>query len=102
MSNKKSELSQIFDIRAFENTFSAFLAQADKNAETKKSEGGQTPFGFNKKPKFDGADLSTHYGQGAASKTPYLNWRVVSIYYLTDSEYFYQQDVAVACGKNKA
>lgn len=85
MSNIKSELSQILDIRTFEKTFSSFLAQADKNAETKKSSGGQTPVGFNKKPMCDGADLSTHYGQGAASKTPYLNWWVVSIYYLTES-----------------
>jgi len=85
MKNFKSELSQILDTTTFERTFSAFINQADQNAETKKSKGGQTPFGFNKKPKCDSADLSTHYGQGAASKTPYLNWWVVSIYYLTDS-----------------
>lgn len=80
-----SELRQIIDRKTFEYTFSAFVEQADKNVETKKSSGGQTPFGFDKKPKCDGADVSTHYGQGAASKTPYLNWWVVSIYYLTDS-----------------
>lgn len=26
--------------------------------------------------------LSQHFGQGAASLTPYLNWHVVSIYYI--------------------
>ncbi len=80
-----SELSKILDDKTFENTFAGFIAQADKNAISGKGEGGQTPVGFSAKPSCDGADISTHYGQGGASKTPYLNWWVVSIYYTPDN-----------------
>lgn len=80
-----SELSQVFTKEKFESAFKAFLIQADENYVTKKSFGGRTPYGFSERPNLDGAEIVIHYGQGAASKTPYLNWWVVSIYYLPDS-----------------
>ncbi len=80
-----SELSKVFDIKAFENAYSELIKKADNNANSKIFEGGQTPYGFDKKPRCDGADVCTHYGMGRASKSPYLNWWVVSIYYLPDS-----------------
>ena len=33
----------------------------------------------------DGADFTQHFGQGAASKTPYMNWHVVSVYYVVET-----------------
>lgn len=80
-----SELSVVLNENAFEQSFEAFIKQADANALSGKGAGGQTPFGFSGKPKCDGADVCTHYGQGGASKTPYLNWWVVSIYYIPDT-----------------
>ena len=67
---------EVFDV-----AYRAFLEQADKNAISRKSKGSRTPHGT------DGIyigefGLSQHFGQGAASKTPYLNWHVVSAYYL--------------------
>ena len=85
MNNHTSELNKIFDLSAFEKSFSAFIKQADANAVSGKGVGGQTPFGFSEKPKCDGADVSTHFGQGGASKTPYMNWWVVSIYYCPEN-----------------
>lgn len=80
-----SELSVVLNGNAFKQSFEAFIKQADANALSGKGAGGQTPFGFSGKPRCDGADVSTHYGQGGASKTPYLNWWVVSIYYIPDT-----------------
>ncbi len=80
-----SELSRVFDRDTFERTYRSFLEQADANVVSGSGNGGQTPKGFDKKPNCDGADVSTHFGMGNASKTPYLNWWVVSIYYLPDS-----------------
>ncbi len=85
MNKHTSELSRIFDFKAFEGSFSDFIKKADANAISGKGAGGQTPYGFSGKPRCDGADVSTHFGQGGASKTPYLNWWVVSIYYTPDS-----------------
>ncbi len=80
-----SELSKVLDRDTFERTYRLFLEQADQNVASGSGNGGQTPKGFDKKPNCDGADVSTHYGMGNASKTPYLCWWVVSIYYLPDS-----------------
>lgn len=80
-----SDLSKILDINAFERSFDDFIKKAEANALSGKARGGQTPLGFSGKPRCDGADVCTHYGQGAASKTPYLNWWVVSIYYLPET-----------------
>ncbi len=80
-----SELSKVLDRDTFERTYRLFLEQADANVVSGNGNGGQTPKGFDRKPNCDGADVSTHYGMGNASKTPYLNWWVVSIYYLPDS-----------------
>lgn len=86
MNNKiTSELRSNVTPEKFETTFTAFLEQAERNAVSKKSNGGRTPYGFTDKTCFDGATLSTHYGQGAASKTPYINWWVLSIYYVIDT-----------------
>ncbi len=83
--NHDSELSRIFDRKAFEIAFDDFMKKADENAESGKGRGGQIPYGFSKKPICDGAAVCTHFGQGGASKTPYLNWWVVSVYYIPDS-----------------
>ena len=79
-----SELCKNVSVEIFERIFKDFMRQADDNAKIGKSFGG-------KKPKYldncflDGADLGYHYGQGAAAKTPYLNWWVLSIYYLPEN-----------------
>lgn len=79
-----SELRRILSPERFEKAFSAFMVQAEKNAISKKSQGSRYPEGFENNKKVDGCNFSQHFGQGAASKTPYLNWHVVSIYYLVD------------------
>lgn len=79
-----SELRQNVTPEKFEATFKVFLEQAEKNAVSGKSHGGRTPYGFEKNTYFDGANFVYHYGQGAASKTPYVNWWVLSIYYVVD------------------
>lgn len=79
-----SEISQIFkDPKVFENMYSHFLEQADKNNISGKANGGKTPYGLADN-KCDNADLTTHFGQGGAGTTPYLNWHVVSLYYIVD------------------
>lgn len=80
-----SELSQVVNAVAFEKAYRAFIEQADKNAVSKKAQGVKIPFGFSEKPECDGAHFNPHYGQGAASVCPYMNWWVVSIYYLPAS-----------------
>lgn len=86
---EKSELQQVITGELFEKIYEAFITQADENAISGKAHGGQTPMFFSKKPKCDGAEVCTHYGQGSASKTPYLNWWVVSIYYLPEQGNIY-------------
>ena len=80
-----SELSQVVTATAFEKAYKAFIVQADENASSGKAQGSQTPDGFLEKPKCDGAHFKSQYGQGTASATPYMNWSVVSIYYLPNS-----------------
>lgn len=77
-----SELSKIVTVNAFERAYSAFVEQADNNAASGKAQGGQTPVGFSAKPECDGAYFVSHYGQGNPSAAPYINWWVVSIYYV--------------------
>ena len=81
----KSELSRVVTVEAFENAFKHFIEQADQNAKTKKAQGTKVPYGFLEKPECDGAQFGVTYGQGAASASPYMNWWVVSIYYLPKS-----------------
>lgn len=81
----QSELRKNVTPEKFRIAYQSFMAQADENAKTKKGKGSRTPFGYENNREFDGAKLSQHFGQGAPSKTPYLNWWVVSIYYLPDS-----------------
>ena len=82
----ESELSKIVNSNAFEKAFKHFIEQANVNAISKRSEGEKVPYGFKEKLSCDGAEFGQHYGQGAASLTPYMNWHVVSIYYLPQTE----------------
>lgn len=87
--NKKhtSELSKIVTAETFKNAFEHFLAQAEDNAKTGKSKGSRMPYGISAIIHINGETtrVSTHFGQGAASKTPYMNWWVVSNYYIVES-----------------
>lgn len=80
-----SELRSNVTASVFEMAFVKFMEQAKKNAASKKSQGSQIPHGFSGKATFDGADFHQNFGQGNASKTPYMNWWAVSIYYLVES-----------------
>ena len=80
-----SELRKNVTAESFKSAFLAFMEQADKNAITGKSEGKKTPYGFSANSGFDGAVFHQHFGQGAASKTPYVNWWAVSIYYIPET-----------------
>ena len=82
MNTKTSDLSKVVTASAFEKAYTAFIEQADENAKSGKSNGKKIPFGFSERPYCDGAHFMAHYGQGAASATPYMNWWAVSIYYL--------------------
>ena len=79
----KSEWSKVVTFEKFQPAFVEFLKQADENAITKKSEGSKTPYGFTAETAKD--ILGLHFGQGAASRTPYMNWYVVSIYYIPET-----------------
>ena len=83
--NHTSELSQMVSAKAFENAYTHFIEQADRNAESKKAQGSKVPYGFKERPNCDGADFKAQYGQGAPSAAPYMNWWVVSIYYLPEN-----------------
>lgn len=80
-----SVLSKVVTVDAFEKAYKAFIEQADKNAVSKKAQGSKVPFGFSEKPECDGAHFKAQYGQGAPSAAPYMNWWVVSIYYLPNN-----------------
>ena len=80
-----SELSQVVTATAFEKAYAAFIDQADKNASSGKTQGAKTPYGFSEKPKCGGELFKCQYGQGTPSAAPYMNWSVVSIYYLPNS-----------------
>lgn len=77
----KSELSTVVTQRMFEQAYEKFIEQAEQNAFSKKSNGSRTPYGFASAPECDGAAFVQHFGQGAASATPHMNWWVVSVYY---------------------
>ncbi len=94
-SNKStSELSRTMTRSIFENAYRLFIEQADKNAISRKSHGEKLPYGITKEDDerikdIDGGGrfgVGQHFGQGAASKTPYINWFIVSIYYIPDTE----------------
>ena len=71
----ENELSKIVTYEKFEIAYSKFLEQADSNVESKKSAGSKTPYGFFFEAKQNvicGGGFSQHFGQGAASKTPYM------------------------------
>ena len=88
-----SELCRTFTEDNFEKAYRQFIVQADKNAVSKKSNGEKLPLGITKADddrikEIDGGGrfgVGQHFGQGAASKTPYINWFVVSIYYMPDT-----------------
>lgn len=82
----RSELSRIVNENSFTLAYSKFMEQAENNVITQKAHGPRVPFGFSKQTiVIDGGDFHQHFGQGTASKTPYMNWWVVSIYYLVES-----------------
>lgn len=80
-----SDLSKTVTVNAFEQAYIKFIEQADKNAISKKAQGSKTPYGFSVRPECDGAHFKQQFGQGAPSSTPYMNWWVVSIYYLPEN-----------------
>jgi hypothetical protein len=85
----ENDLSKVITFEKFELAYSKFIAQAELNAKTQKSEGSKTPYGFDFAPKQNyicGGAFSQHFGQGAASKTPYISWHVVSIYYVPERQ----------------
>lgn len=92
--SSQSELQRVLTRDVFEKAYRAFLEQADKNAISKKANGGSIPYGISKEEadlikEADGNGifrLSQSFGQGAASLTPYINWHVVSIYYIPAEE----------------
>ena len=77
-----SELCRYVTAGSFEKAYIRFIEQADENAITKRSGGSRIPYGFSDKNEFDGARFTQHFGQGAASKTPYMSWWVISVYYI--------------------
>lgn len=80
-----SELSRIITFEKFKKAYSGFIEQADKNVITKKGEGSKIPLGFDGETIINEWKFSQNFGQGAPSKTPYVSWFVVSIYYITES-----------------
>lgn len=83
--NGQSALRRAVTVEKFKAAYTNFMIQADRNAVSLKGNGSRTPYGFETNRDFDGARISQHFGQGAASMTPYLNWWVVSIYYITST-----------------
>ncbi|MCR5742290.1 MAG: hypothetical protein K6F92_00975 [Lachnospiraceae bacterium] len=79
-----SEFRNLLTQQIFKNAYASFIEQADKNYISGKGSGSRTPAGFSVRPEYYGKRLSQHFGQGAASRTPYMNWWVLSIYYLPD------------------
>lgn len=84
-----SELRKVLDYECFCKAFKSFIMQADENVISQKSTGSRKPFGLQSDNRdksgkiiIDGGALGQQYGQGTASKTPYFNWHVVSIYYV--------------------
>lgn len=80
-----SELSRIISYEKFEKAYGSFIEQADKNVMTKKGEGSKIPLGFDGENVINNWKFSQHFGQGAASRTPYISWFVVSIYYVIEN-----------------
>lgn len=81
-----SELSRVVNRESFASAYRKFMEQAEENSISQKSHGSRVPYGFSKQMILvDGGNFCQHFGQGTASKTPYMNWWVVSIYYLVDS-----------------
>lgn len=89
-----SELQEVLSFEKFELAFKSFMNQAESNAISGKSRGSKSPLGIvatkasdsSGKLLVDGAHLGVQYGQGAASRSPYFNWGVVSIYYLVSEK----------------
>ncbi len=78
-----SELMELVSLEKFQVAYNKFLEQADENAVSGKSKGKKLPYGL-EYGKIDKKNFTQHFGQGAATKTPYMNWHVVSIYYIPD------------------
>lgn len=82
-------LRKCITAESFSEAFMEFIRQAEENSKTHLSNGLRNPYGFDEKNKLsDITQFHQHFGQGAASKTPYVNWWVVSIYYVVDIRSF--------------
>ena len=84
-----SELQSVLTYDCFCRAFESFIKQADENAISGKGRGSKKPEGISYflkdrsgKLLVDGGALGQQFGQGAASKSPYFNWHVLSIYYI--------------------
>lgn len=84
VSKKADELRSLITYEIFKEAYSKFIDQADKNAITGNAQGSRTPYGFPVNHLY-GYRLQQQFGQGRATKTPYLYWHVVSIYYLPET-----------------
>ena len=76
-----NELSKKVSQEKFELIFKEFMAQADENAKTGKSNGTKKSRYLDNN-EFNGAKFKCNYGHGAATKTPHINWWVLSVYYI--------------------
>ena len=98
-----SKLKEIFPYDLFKTAFEYFVEQSEKNAISGKANGSRCLYGLqntecekNGKLIVDGGYLDQHFGQGAASKSPYIHWHVLSIYYVVD-----KQDVIMGIEKDR-
>lgn len=71
--NHTSELSQVVSAKAFENAYTHFIEQADRNTESKKAQVSKVPYGFKERPNCDGPYFKAQYGQGTPSAAPHMN-----------------------------
>jgi hypothetical protein len=76
-----SELRKSISAELFEKIYIQFMEQAEQNAISMRSNGSERLDGKNKYTAY-GKDLARKFGSGNSSRTPYICWYVVSIYYI--------------------
>lgn len=72
------DFKQVYPFNEFQNAIASFIKQATQNQISKTTKGSRRVYEFS-----NGARLDNHYGQGAASKAPYINYWWVSVYWDT-------------------